>query len=109
LGAVVLLTGMAGLWAGGYAGAALLPAMTVGFLLAIARRPSSRLVRVLADPWLVAGLLAVAAICAAVGVELFTHGIWGGPFLVTLGGIVPELACLAILARVIAAVLTPES
>jgi arabinofuranan 3-O-arabinosyltransferase len=105
---VVLLTGLLGLWTGGYAGAALLPAMTLGFLLAIARRPRSRLARVLAEPWLVAGLFAVAAVCAGVGVELFTHGIWGPP-LVAMAGVVPELACLAILGRVIAAVLTPES
>ena len=105
---VVLLTGLLGLWTGGYAGAALLPAMTLGFLLAIARRPRSRLARLLAEPWLVAGLFGVAAVCGGVGVELFTHGIWGPP-LVATGGVVPELACLAILGRVIAAVLTPES
>jgi arabinofuranan 3-O-arabinosyltransferase len=109
LSVAVLLTGLLGFWTGGYAGSALLPAMTLGFLLAIARRPRSRLARILAEPWLAAGLFAVAAVSAGVGVELFTHGIWGGPFLVTLGGIVPELACLAILARVVAAVLTPES
>jgi arabinofuranan 3-O-arabinosyltransferase len=105
---VVLLTGLLGLWTGGYAGAALLPTMTFGFLLAIGRRPRSRLARVLAEPLLIAGLFAVAAVCAGVGVELFAHGIWGPP-LVAMGGVVPELACLAILARVIAAVLTPES
>jgi arabinofuranan 3-O-arabinosyltransferase len=105
---VVLLTGLLGLWTGGYAGTALLPAMTFGFLLAIGRRPRSRAARVLAEPWLIAGLFAVAAVCAGVGVEFFAHGIWGPPLLV-MGGVVPELACLAVLARVIAAVLTPES
>jgi arabinofuranan 3-O-arabinosyltransferase len=104
----VLLAGALGLWTGGYAGAVLLPAMTLGFMVAIARRPRSRPARMVAEPWLVAAVLAVAAACAAVGVELFTHGI-GGPLLVALGGVVPELACLAIVGRLIAALLTPEA
>jgi arabinofuranan 3-O-arabinosyltransferase len=103
-----LLTGLLGLWSGGYAGAGLLPALTLGFIWAIVRRPRFRLARVLAEPWLVAALLVVAAVCAAAGVELFTHGI-GGPPLVALAGVVPELACLAIVGRLIAAVLVPDS
>jgi len=104
----VLLTGLLGLWTGGYAGTALLPVMTLGFLVAIARQPRSRLARVAADPWLVAGLLVVAAVSAAIGVELFTHGVYGPP-LVAMGGVVPALACLAIVGRIIAALLRPEA
>jgi hypothetical protein len=104
----VLLAGSLGFWTGGYAGAVLVPAITLGFMVAIARRPRSRPARMVAEPWLVAALLAAAAVCAAVGVELFTHGI-GGPLLVALGGVLPELACLAIVGRLIAALLTPEA
>jgi hypothetical protein len=86
----------------------LLPALALGFLLAITRRQGSRLAGALAEPWLIAGLLVVAAVCGAVGNELFTHGI-DGALLVTLGGIVPEVACLAIVGRVIAALLTAEA
>jgi hypothetical protein len=102
------LAGLLGLWAGGYAGVILLPAMTLGFLVAISRRRRSRLAQVAAEPWLVAGLLVVAAVGGATGNELFAHGIGGAP-LVALGGVIPELACLAIAGRLIAAVLAPEA
>jgi arabinofuranan 3-O-arabinosyltransferase len=102
----VLLAGLLGLWTGGYVGMILLPAMTLGFLVAVAWR--SRLARVLAEPWLVFGILAVAAVCGAVSNELYAHGIGGAP-LVVLGGVVPELACLAIVGRVIAAVLASDA
>jgi len=104
----VLLTGLLGLWSGGYAGAALLPAMTIGFMIAVTRRPRSRLAGVLAEPWLIAVLLVIAAACGAVGSELFAHGI-GGAALAVLGGVVPELACLAIIGRVITAAVVPEA
>jgi arabinofuranan 3-O-arabinosyltransferase len=104
----VLLTGLLGLWSGGYAGAALLPAMTIGFMIAITRRPRSRLAAVLAEPWLIAVLLVIGAACGAVGSELFAHGI-GGAALAVLGGVIPELACLAIVGRIITAVLVPEA
>jgi hypothetical protein len=103
----VLLAGLVGLWTGGYVGAILLPAMTFGFLAA-ARRPHSRLARVVCEPLLIAALLVIAAACGAVGNELFTHGIGGAP-LVAFGGVIPELACLAIAGRVIAAVLAPDA
>jgi arabinofuranan 3-O-arabinosyltransferase len=103
----LLLTGLAGLWTGGYAGVVLLPALTLGFIWAIAWRPRSRLARVLAEPWLIFALLAVAAVCGAAAYELYAHGIGGVP-LVALGGVVPEVACLAIAGRVIAALLTPD-
>jgi len=62
----------------------------------------------MAEPWLIAALLAIAAVCGAVGNELFAAGIGGG-LLVALGGVIPELACLAIAGRVIAAVLAPDA
>src|SRR5262249_17218337 len=60
-----------GLWTGGYVGAGLLPAMTLAFLMAMSYHPRSRLARVMAEPWLIAALLAIAAVCGAVGNELF--------------------------------------
>ena len=106
LSAAVVLAGLLGFWAGGYIGAALLAAMSLGFLRALASRPRSRLARVVAEPWLIFALLVVASVCGALGNELFAHGIGGAP-LVALGGVVPELACLAIAGRLLAALLAP--
>jgi len=103
----VLLAALLGLWTGGYVGSVLLPAMTVGFLMALSRRRLSRLARVVAEPWLIGALLAIAAVGGAVGNELFAHGIGGAP-LVALGGVIPELACLGIVGRVIVAVLAAD-
>jgi hypothetical protein len=82
--------------------------MTIGFVTAIALRPRSRLARVVAEPWLITGLLVAAAVCGAAGEQLWLHGIGGAP-LVGLAGVVPELACLAIVGRLIAALLSPDA
>jgi len=105
---IVLAAGLLGLWTGGYVGAVLLPAMTYGFIWSISRRSRSRLAGVLAEPWLIAALLVVAAVSGAACDELFAHGAWGAP-LVALGGVIPELACLAIVGRIIAALLAPDA
>jgi arabinofuranan 3-O-arabinosyltransferase len=107
-GVAVLLAGLLGLWTGGYVGLVLLPLMTVGFMMAIARRPRSRFAGWVAEPWLIAALLTIAGVSGALGNELYTHGIFGVP-LVALGGVVPELACLAIAGRVLAALLAPDA
>ncbi len=91
-----------GLWTGGYPGAGLLPLLALGFLAAMARRGRSRIARAAADPWLVAAVLVVAACCDAVGTQLWTHGVGGAP-LTALSGVIPELFCLVVTARLIAA------
>ncbi|HXZ65628.1 MAG TPA: alpha-(1-_3)-arabinofuranosyltransferase family protein [Streptosporangiaceae bacterium] len=96
-----------GLWIGGYPGAGLLPVLTLGFLAAIGYRARSGLARAAADPWLVAALLVVAACGDAAGNELYAHGI-GGVLLTALAGVLPELCCLAAMARLIAALLASQ-
>ena len=96
-----------GLWIGGYPGAGLLPVLTLGFLAAIGYRARSGLARAAADPWLVAALLVVAAGGDAAGNELYAHGT-GGVILTALSGVIPELCCLAAMARLIAALLASE-
>jgi arabinofuranan 3-O-arabinosyltransferase len=93
-----------GLWVGGYPGAALLPALTIAFLAAMARREESGLARAAADPWVITVLLAVAACCGAVGNQLFTHGIGGAP-LTAVAGLTPELCCLVVVGRLAAALM----
>jgi hypothetical protein len=97
-----------GLWTGGYGGAGALAAAAVGFGWAIACRPRSRLARALAEPWLIAALLLAASCSAALGAELFAHGV-GGALVTALSGLIPELACLAILGRVIAVLAAPPA
>lgn len=100
VGLAVLL----GLWIGGYPGAGLLPALSLGFLVAITRRENSRLARAVANPLVIAALLVIAACGDAVGNELWTHGI-GGALLIAVSGVLPELCCLAVVGRLIAALL----
>jgi hypothetical protein len=96
------LTVPLGLWVGGYPGAAMLPLLTLGFLWAIASRDNSRLGRAAADPSVIGILLVVAACCDVVGNELWTHGV-GGVLLLTLSGVIPELFCLIVAGRLVAA------
>jgi arabinofuranan 3-O-arabinosyltransferase len=98
------LTVPLGLWIGGYPGAGLLLVLTLAFLAAIARRDRSRLANTAANPWIITALLVVAACCGAVGNELFTHGIGGAP-LTVVAGLTPELCCLVVAGRLVAALL----
>ncbi len=93
-----------GLWIGGFPGAGLLALLTFGFLAAIAYREKSRFAEVVADPSLVALLLVVAACCDAVGNEMWAHGV-GGPVMAALSGMVPEVLCLVVAGRLVAALL----
>ena len=98
------LTVLLGLWIGGYPGAGLLLILTACFLAAIGRSERSRLARAAADPWLITALMTVAACCYVAGIELWTHGVGGLPLTALAGGI-PELLCLVVAGRLIAALL----
>jgi len=102
----------AGLWLGGYPGAAILPAATLVFLVSTSYRggpPPSGLRRLwfeLLRPWLLAALLLAATACSAVGVHLLL-GADSGPAATALVNAVPQVICLVIVARLVAALIIP--
>jgi arabinofuranan 3-O-arabinosyltransferase len=95
----LVLAALAGLWIGGYPAALLIPAGTAVFLAAAASGSRSGVARLLASPWLMAGLLAAAAVCAIPGSRLAG----GTGALLSLS--LPQLLCFAIVARLTAAFL----
>jgi len=97
----LVLTAFLGLWTGGDAGALLLSAGTAVFVIASAHAANSELSRVLTSRWLVAGLLVAASVFAVLG----TYVAGSAGFVNVLSGTFPELLCLAIIARLVAALL----
>jgi arabinofuranan 3-O-arabinosyltransferase len=95
----LVLAALAGLWIGGYPGALLIPAGTAVFLAAAASGPRSGFARLLASPWLAAGLLAAASVGVALGSRL-TSGAY-----TLLALTLPQLLCFAVVARLVAALL----
>jgi hypothetical protein len=108
LAAVLCLTCFLGLWVGGYLGAALLPVVTLAFTTALTVRARSRFARWLTEPFVTGGLMVVAAASAAAGGELFQHA-GSGSLIRMLSDIVPQLACLVIVGRLAAAVLSERA
>ena len=118
---------LAGLWLGGYPGAALLPVTTAGFLAAAQsadwprrswprrswprrswpRSPGPRRSRSwITSPWLAAGLL-LAATAAGVGGEHLVLSGNDGPVALWLVDGVPQLICLVVVGRLAAALIAP--
>ena len=95
----LVLAAFAGLWVGGYPAALVVPAGTALFLAAAESGTESWLSRLLASPWLAAGLLAAASVCVALGSRLT-----GGPSTL-LSGSLPQVLCFGVVARLIAALL----
>ncbi len=95
----LVLAVLAGLWIGGLPAAVVIPAGTAGFLAAAESRSRSQFARLLASPWLVAGLLAAAAVCAIPGSRL------GGGAGALLALSLPQLLCFVIVGRLTAAFL----
>ena len=96
---VLVLAAFGGLWIGGYLAALLIPAGTAVFLAAEESGGESGVARLLASPWLAAGLLAAASVGAVLGSRLT-----GGASSL-LSQSLPQLLCFAIVARLIAAFL----
>jgi hypothetical protein len=106
---------LAGLWLGGYPGAAILPVATAGFLAACSRsrgswlraqgpgRPGSWIT----SPWLAAGLLLAATAAGVVGEHLVLSGN-DGPVALWLVDGVPQVICLVVVARLAVALIGPE-
>jgi arabinofuranan 3-O-arabinosyltransferase len=95
----LVLAAFAGLWIGGYPAALLLPTGTAVFLAAAQSRAGSRVARLLASPWLAAGLLAAASVGVVLGTPL--TGEARSLLLLSL----PQLLCFVVVARLIAALL----
>ena len=95
----LVLVAFAGLWIGGYPAALLIPAGTALFLAAAESGTGSGFARLLASPWLAAGLLAAASVCVVLGSRLT-----GGPNAL-LSHSLPQLLCIAVVARLTAALL----
>jgi len=91
----------AGLLLGGYAGAVLLPVATVLFAA-----PAPRL-RILASPWVLAGLLAAAAVSGAVGEHLLLSGD-SGAVVSAPANAIPQVICLIVIAGLAAALIRED-
>jgi arabinofuranan 3-O-arabinosyltransferase len=106
---------LAGLWLGGYPGAAILPVATAGFLAAQSRSRESwlrppgpwRAASWIISPWLAAGLLLAATAAGVAGEHLVLSGN-DGPLALWLVDGVPQVICLVIIARLAAALIGPE-
>jgi arabinofuranan 3-O-arabinosyltransferase len=106
---------LAGLWLGGYPGAAILPVATAGFLAACSRsrrtrrgpagpgRPGSWIT----SPWLPAGLLLAATAAGVAGEHLVLSGN-DGPVALWLVDGIPQAICLVVIGRLAAALIGPE-
>ena len=104
---------LAGLWLGGYPGAALLPVTTAGFLAAARSRgswprtPGPRLSRPwITSPWLAAGLLLAATAAGVAGEHLVLSGS-DSPVALWLVDGVPQVICLVVIGRLAAALIAP--
>jgi hypothetical protein len=98
---------LAGLWLGGYPGAGILTAAAVLFTAAVSYRHRHRLWLELSRPWLVAGLLLVAAACSVAGERLLAAGA-SGPVVIALTSTAPQVIGLMIVARLVAALFASE-
>jgi hypothetical protein len=96
-----------GFWLGGYPGLIVLPAATGLFMAAASYRRSRRRWRELHRPLLLAALLLAAAACAAAGEQLRLAAATG-PFVTGLGNVIPQVICLVIIGRLVAALILPD-
>lgn len=96
-----------GLWIGGYLGL-LLPIVVGAFMAAEAFRASSLLARVLSEPWVASVLLLVIGISSGLGTRLTQEGS-AGVLVTALSDIIPQLACMLVVALAAAAVLAESS
>jgi arabinofuranan 3-O-arabinosyltransferase len=105
--AVLCVVALAGLWLGGYPGAAILAAATGLFTAAFSYRRRHRIWLELSRPWIVAGLLLVAALCDVAGSQLEDTGA-SGQLVTVLTSIAPQVICLAVVGRLAAALLASD-
>jgi arabinofuranan 3-O-arabinosyltransferase len=104
VGCGLLLTGF---WLGGYLGATILAAATGLFMTAVSYRHSGRYWLELSRPRLLTGLLVVAAACGAAGEHLLLAGS-SGLLVTALSDTIPQVICLVIVGRLMAALILPD-
>jgi arabinofuranan 3-O-arabinosyltransferase len=97
---------LTGFWLGGYVGAAILTAATGLFMTAASYRRSRRYWMELSRPRLLTGLLVVAAACGAAGEHLVLAG-HSGLLVTALSDAIPQVICLVIVGRLMAALILP--
>jgi arabinofuranan 3-O-arabinosyltransferase len=113
-----------GLWVGGAPGAILLPAATLLFVVVIAYRdaagggsggssprhapgPAARILAAAASAWMTLALVLAAAVCTVLGARLSqATATFGAGQLLSLT--VPQVLCIVVVARLLAAVLVPD-
>jgi arabinofuranan 3-O-arabinosyltransferase len=98
---------LAGLWLGGYPGAAILPAATALFTVAVRYRHARPWWHQVSRPWVPAALLLAAAACGVVAGQLVLHGATG-PVVTGLVGTAPQVLCLVVVGRLAAALVVGD-
>ncbi len=99
------LAGFVGLWTGGLPGLLIVPAGA--FLFIVVRRMTAvRVLRALSGPWLVAALMLAVAVAEAAGDEMEYLG-HSGHLVTALVNTGPQLACLVIVAMLLAELRRP--
>jgi hypothetical protein len=93
---------LAGLWLGGYPGAAILPAAAALFAVAVSYRHAHKAWYHVSRPWVPAALLLAAAACGVVGGQLMLDGTTG-TIVTVLTNTAPQVICLAVVSRLAAA------
>jgi hypothetical protein len=98
---------LAGFWLGGYPGVVILVAATGLFMAAINYRRTHRFWLELSRPRVLTVLLMVAALCGASGESLLRAG-QSGLHVTVLWNAIPQVICLIIVGRLVAALILPE-
>jgi arabinofuranan 3-O-arabinosyltransferase len=105
--AAVCWLALAGLWLGGYPGAAILPAAAALFAVAVEYRHAHPWWRELSRPWVPAALLMAAAACGVVAGQLVLGGATG-PVITTLTDTAPQVLCLVVASRLAVALVVGD-
>jgi len=105
--AAVCCLALAGLWLGGYPGAAILPAATALFAVAVSYRHARPWWYQMSRPWVPGALLLAAAACGVVGGQLVLDGTTG-PVITVLTNTAPQVICLAVAGRLAAALVVGD-
>ena len=98
---------LGGVWLGGYPGALILAGTTGLFAAAFRYRHRHRVWLGLATPWVVSGLLLAAAAYGAAGERLLLAG-GSGRLMAVLTSAAPQIICLAVVGRLVAALIAGD-
>jgi hypothetical protein len=107
MAAAVCCLALAGLWLGGYPGAAILPAAAALFAVAVSDRAARPSWHQVSRSWLPGALLLAATACGVVGGQLALDGATG-PVVTVLTNTAPQVICLAVIGRLAAALVAGD-